>query len=101
MLWDDAEIWKDGLRSLGCLERLLLRTQRSLREAASSEDVFVHGWLLSSPPVLSEVIIWTKMLSSAASGTGERLVKWRPKVRGIGWWKAYEQNGNVDEGDFI
>ncbi len=95
------EVWEDGLRSLRYLERLLLRTWRSFREVPSSEDAFVREWLLSSPPVLDEVIIWTKALTSATSGTDEHLVSWRPQVQGIGWWKAYEQNGKVEESSFF
>ena len=90
------------MRSLRCLERLLLRTWRSLREAPSIEDTLVREWLISSPPVLREVIVWTKALTSATSGTSERLAKWRPEVQGlgVGWHLAYEQNGKVYESDF-
>jgi len=87
------------LRSLACLEQLLLRTWRSLRESPSSEDAFVRSWLLNSPPVLNETMIWTGALASAAGGTG-RLVKWRAEEQGIVWRKVYEQNGEVYEGDF-
>ena len=66
----------------------------------SSEDAFVRGWLLNSPPVISEVIIWTRAFTSATSGTDERLVNWRSEEQG-GWRKRYEQNGMVYESDFI
>ena len=64
----------------------------------SGEDGVVSGWLITSPPVLAEVIIWTKAFTSA---TDERLVIWRPDELGIRWWKAYEQNGGIHESNFI
>jgi hypothetical protein len=67
----------------------------------SSEDTFVNEWLLNSPPVLSEVIIWTRAFTSAAGGTDERLVKWCTEEQGVVWRKVYEQKGKVYEVDFI
>jgi hypothetical protein len=95
-----VDVWEDGLRSLRCLERLLLRTRRSLREVPSNEDTFVREWLLNSPPVLGEVIIWTRALTSATGGTDERLVNWHPDGQG-GWRKQYEQRERIYGSDFI
>ena len=67
----------------------------------SIEDNFIREWLLGSPPVLGEVVLWTNALTSATGGTAERLAVWRPEVQGIGWQKAYELNGKVHESDFI
>jgi hypothetical protein len=74
----------------------LLQTWRSIKEVPSGEDAVILQWLISSPPVLGEVIIRTK-----ASASDERLVVWRPDEQGIRWWKEYEQNGNFHESDFI
>jgi hypothetical protein len=101
-VWDDGEVWGDGLRSLACLERFLLRTRRSIREVPSVEDDLVREWLVS-PPVLTELIIWFQV-ASATGGTGdgdERFVRWSPLEEGTGWSKTYERRGRVDKGDFI
>ena len=89
-------VWEDGLHSLTYLERFIMQTRHSLREDPSSEDTFVRTWLLNSPPLLGEVVIWTK-----AFRIGERLVKWHSKAQGVGWRKEYEQNSQISISEFI
>lgn len=64
-----------------------MRTWRSIREVPSAEDAFVREWLVMSPPLLMEVVLWTKGCPSATGETGERVVKWMPLAQGIGWSK--------------
>jgi hypothetical protein len=89
--------WEDGLRLLISLEQLRLRSWRSLRETPSSEDGFIRTWLINSPQSLSSVKIWTKAYTG---GAGERLTTWSAEVVGR-WRKDYEQEGEVDESDFL
>jgi hypothetical protein len=128
MPWDDADRWEDGLRSLVVLERLLIRSSRSLKERHSSnsegedwlgpvqpehegvelvrqcqqEDDQVRQWLIFSPPCLAHFTIWTKAF---AGGTkGERLVTWRHDAMRFRWHKVFEQpteGKEVDGGDFV
>jgi hypothetical protein len=86
MPWDNVDDWEDGLRSLRYLKRFLLRSWRSLREGNSVEDIFVHQWLILSPPKLRDVIVWT----GARQDQG-RVAMWEfNDERGV-WLKHFEQ----------
>jgi hypothetical protein len=128
MPWDDADRWEDGLRSLLFLQRLLIRSSRSLRERLGSEggdwlgpvqleheglesvrrcqreDDEVRKWLLFSPPHLTHFVIWTKAFAGGAKG--ERLVTWGPNEMGVGWHKVFDQpikggDSEFDESAFV
>lgn len=104
MPWDYADVWENGLRSLVCLERLLLRFSHFLREEAGEEDYLIRTWLIHSPPELKEVVIWIKALANKTPDTGvQRLVQWRRKeIRGGWYWeKTFEQIGEIDIGYFM
>jgi len=94
----DWKLWEDGLQLLTSLKFLRLQSWRSLRETPSREDSFIRAWLTNSPPKLQNVKIWTNR-KARATGTGERMVTWCPQAGG--WQKAYEQEGWVDESDFV
>ena len=85
MPWDNAVDWEDGLRSLRFLKHFLLRSWQSLREGNGVEDMLVRQWLIFSPPMLHDVVVWT----GARKDQG-RLVNWHlDNGRGV-WRKANE-----------
>ena len=104
MPWDYADVWENGLKSLVCLEKLLLRSWHSLREEASGEDWLVRTWLIDPPPKLEEVVIWTTALANGTVDSKvQRFVQWRREETRGGWYwkKAFEQIGEVGFGDFM
>ena len=94
MPWDDAVSWEDGLRSLRYLQRFLLRSWRSFREGNSIEDQLVLQWLIFSPPILHDVIVWT----GARQGQG-RMVRWNFDD-GMGVWNKFYE-GDSDNASFV
>lgn len=86
MPWDDVDGWEDGLRSLRYLKRFLLRSWRSLREGTSAEDIFIHQWLILSPPNLRDVVVWT----GAHQDQGQ-LIVWEFNDERGAWSKRFEQ----------
>jgi hypothetical protein len=123
MPWDDVNRWEDGLRLLVFLERLLIRSSRSLGERPNEnwlgpvqpkhevlesvrhcqrEDDQVRQWLLVSPPHLTDVIVWTKAFAGGVKG--ERMVAWQRDIMGFQWHKGFDQpieGGEVDRGAFV
>ena len=66
-------------------QALLLRSWQSLREGNGVEDMLVRQWLIFSPPMLHDVVVWT----GARKDQG-RLVNWHlDNGRGV-WRKANE-----------
>jgi hypothetical protein len=88
--------------SLQYLERLLLRTSRSLKETPRSEDRLVRQWTIHSPPKLKELLLWTKAFKGGING--ERMVKWFREGTDCRWRKTFDQpgvGGRVDDGAFV
>jgi hypothetical protein len=91
-------MWEDGLQLLTSLKQLRLRSWRSLRGMPGSVDGFIRKWLIKSPPSLCDVKICTK---AHTSGTDERLIAWSRCPEVGSWQKTYEQEGRVDDSDFL
>lgn len=100
-LWDDVHTWERGLLSFKHLQRLLIRTSRSITVPSSGskdglqlgdeesklelklahqreqEDDVVRRWLVFLPSSLTETRVWTKAFAGRANG--ERMAVWMPK----------------------
>ena len=90
-LWDDPHTWEGGFLSFRHLERLLIQTSRSiapeetlnevlqledeelklelrLDHRCQQEDDVVRRWLVSPPPALHGILIWTKAFAGRTNG---------------------------------
>jgi len=123
-LWDDAYTWQGSFLSFRRIERLLIRTSRSIiPEGTESEDGLgweddmslyqrqqedsvVRKWLVFPPPSLIEFRIWTKAFKGHTNG--ERMAVWMPSYNerlGRDQWQEVRdhpfEGKEVDDGSFI
>ena len=118
-LWDDAYTWQGSFLSFRRIERLLIRTSRSITpedglgwedevplHQRQQEDSVVRKWLVFPPPSLTEFRIWTKAFKGHTNG--ERIAVWMPSYNerlGRDQWQEVRdcpfEGEEVDDGSFI